>query len=104
MDWNGLTTRVTRRAVNLEKRGEPTENAKSAAPVPVIRQLANILNAYRSSMGNPKTGVVFHAGNGERVDLSRECSSRAAGKLENCANLLKRRRGEVAERLKAAVC
>lgn len=43
----------------------------SAAPVPVIRQLADILNAYRSSMGNPKTGVIFHAGNGGPMDFDK---------------------------------
>jgi hypothetical protein len=33
-----------------------------------------------------------------------EFSKSAAGKLENCAKLLKPNAGEVAERLKAAVC
>jgi len=39
--------------------------------VPVIRQLAEILNAYRLSMGNPATGVMFHVGGGEPMDLSK---------------------------------
>ena len=43
----------------------------SAAPVPVIRQLADILNAYRSSMGNPKTGVMFHLGDGMPMDFDK---------------------------------
>jgi hypothetical protein len=30
--------------------------------VPVIGQLAEVLNVYRSSMGNPATGVMFHYG------------------------------------------
>jgi integrase len=142
------------------------------------------LNAYRSSMGNPKTGVMFHVGDGKPLDCDKlaqrvirpvveaigmdwygwrgfrrgiasnlyelganekivqrvlrhakphvtkdryikafdpaviaamksleatfdteaECSNRAAGKLAYCAKLLKTRRGEMAERLKAAVC
>jgi hypothetical protein len=33
-----------------------------------------------------------------------ECRNRAAGKLADCAKLLKLRRGEMAEWLKAAVC
>lgn len=43
----------------------------SANPVPVIRQLAEILNAYRSSMGNPTSGVMFHSGSGELMDLDK---------------------------------
>jgi integrase len=43
----------------------------SAAPVPVIRQLADILNAYRSSMGNPKTGVMFHIGDRKPTDCDK---------------------------------
>jgi integrase len=43
----------------------------SAQAVPVIRQLAEILNAYRLSMGNPATGVMFHSGGGEPMDLSK---------------------------------
>ena len=43
----------------------------SAQAVPVIRQLAEILDAYRLSMGNPKTGVMFHSGGGDHMDLNR---------------------------------
>jgi integrase len=43
----------------------------SAQAVPVIRQLAEILNEYRISMGNPKDGVVFHSGAGEHLDFDR---------------------------------
>jgi len=43
----------------------------SAAPVPVIRQLADILNAYRTSMGNPKTGVMFHVGDRKPMDCDK---------------------------------
>jgi integrase len=37
--------------------------------VPVIRQLAEILDAYRKSMGNPEAGVVFHSGDGLPINL-----------------------------------
>jgi integrase len=40
----------------------------SAKPVPVIRQLAEILETYRSSMGNPQSGVMFHLGAGQHID------------------------------------
>ena len=43
----------------------------SAKAVPVIRQLAEILNAYRISMGNPATGVMFHSGDGNPMDLDK---------------------------------
>jgi integrase len=43
----------------------------SAKPVPVIRQLADTLNAYRISMGNPATDVMFHSGDGEPMDLDK---------------------------------
>ncbi|HEX2713647.1 MAG TPA: tyrosine-type recombinase/integrase [Candidatus Acidoferrales bacterium] len=43
----------------------------SAKAVPVIRQLAEILNAYRVSMGNPSTGVIFHSGDGKPMDLDK---------------------------------
>jgi len=43
--------------------------AGSAQAVPVIRQLAEILNDYRISVGNPTVGVMFHNGGGERLDL-----------------------------------
>ncbi len=39
--------------------------------MPVIRQLAEILNAYRLSMGNPATGAMFHSGGGDPMDLSK---------------------------------
>ncbi len=37
----------------------------------VIRQLAEILNEYRLSMGNPQDGVVFHSGAGAHWDFDR---------------------------------
>jgi integrase len=43
----------------------------SAQAVPVIRQLAEILNAYRISMGNPATGPMFHSGDGVPMDLDK---------------------------------
>jgi integrase len=43
----------------------------SAQAVPVIRQLAEILNAYRLSMGNPQSGVMFHSGAGQHMDFDK---------------------------------
>jgi len=43
----------------------------SAKPVPVIRQLAEILDSYRSSIGNPMTGVIFHSGTAGPMDFDK---------------------------------
>lgn len=43
----------------------------SGKPVPVIRQLAEILESYRNSMGNPTTGLIFHTGDGTPMDLDK---------------------------------
>ena len=43
----------------------------SAQAVPVIRQLAEILNAYRLSMGDPQAGVMFHSGAGQHMDFDK---------------------------------
>jgi hypothetical protein len=47
------------------------ERERAQKPVPFIRQLAEILNAYRISMGNPATGVMFHSGDGIPMDLDK---------------------------------
>jgi hypothetical protein len=68
-DYTGNALNVNRSiwkdVVNLPK------TRASAAPVPVIRQLADILNGYQSSMGNPKTGVIFHLGDGIPMDFDK---------------------------------
>jgi len=43
----------------------------SAQAVPVIRQLAEILNAYRLSMEDPQSGVIFHSGAGQHMDFDK---------------------------------
>jgi integrase len=43
----------------------------SRQPVPVIPKLAKILDEYRASMHNPATGVMFHIGNGECLDMDK---------------------------------
>jgi len=39
--------------------------------VPVIRQLATILEEYRMIMHNPRSGLVFHSGDGCALDLDK---------------------------------
>ncbi|HXY03481.1 MAG TPA: site-specific integrase [Terriglobales bacterium] len=43
----------------------------SANSVPVIRQLAEILDDYRKSIGNPATGVMLHNGSGTHMDFDK---------------------------------
>jgi integrase len=43
----------------------------SRQPVPVIPKLARILNEYRASLHNPTTGVMFHNGGGQRMDMDK---------------------------------
>jgi hypothetical protein len=40
-------------------------------PVPIIRQLAEILDTHRSSIGNPQSGVMFDTGAGQHMDIDR---------------------------------
>lgn len=43
----------------------------SCQPVPVISKLAKIVDEYRASMHNPRTGVMFHNGNGACLDMDK---------------------------------
>ena len=43
----------------------------SRQPVPVIPKLANLLDAYRASMGDPTTGAMFHNGSGKSMDMDK---------------------------------
>jgi integrase len=55
--WKGIVNKPKTRA--------------SHQPVPVITKLAAILDEYRASMHNPRTGVMFHNGNGECLDTDK---------------------------------
>ena len=39
--------------------------------LPLIRQLSEILDEYRRSMGNPQSGVMFHLGVGQQMDFDK---------------------------------
>lgn len=43
----------------------------SRQPVPVIPKLAKTLDEYRASMHNPATGVMFHNGSGQCMDMDK---------------------------------
>jgi integrase len=66
-DYTGNSLSVKRSVWKSVINGPKTR--ASAQSVPVIRQLAEILETYRLSMGNPSKGVMFHSGGGEHMDL-----------------------------------
>jgi integrase len=68
-DYSGDALNV-KRSVWKTVVNEPKTRA-SAKPVPVIRQLAEILETYRSSIGNPQSGVMFHTGAGQHLDIDK---------------------------------
>jgi integrase len=49
----------------------PPKTRASRNSVPVIPALAEILDEYRRSMGNPETGVVFHSGNRRPINADK---------------------------------
>ena len=53
--WNGITN--------------PPKTARSKAPVPVVRELAEALEAHRERMGKLAVGPIFQAGNGKPLNL-----------------------------------
>jgi integrase len=102
-DYAGESLTVCRSIWKTFSNGPKTR--ASAKAVPVIRQLAEILNAFRISMGNPATGVMFHSGDGNPMDAIGQSAPKVHQiNLGSSAKLLKPNAGEVAERLKAAVC
>lgn len=69
LDFTGDNLAV-RRSVWKTVVNEP-ETRASRQSVSVIPTLAKILDAYRASMQNPCIGVIFHQGNGERIDMDK---------------------------------
>jgi integrase len=64
-DQLGVNRSIWKDVVNRPK------TRASRQPVPVIPKLAKILDEYRASMHNPATGVMFHNGNGDCLDLDK---------------------------------
>lgn len=64
---NSCASSVTRSV--WERHITAPKTAKSAAPVPVIPQLAQKLVGYRKMCGNPFTGPIFANGFGRPLDL-----------------------------------
>jgi len=68
-DFAGDTLTV-KRSIWRAVVNEPKTRA-SRQSVPVIPTLAKILDEHRASMHNPGTGVIFHSGNGEPMDMDK---------------------------------
>jgi integrase len=68
-DYTG-TELVIKRSIWISVVNLPKTRA-SRDSVPVIPALAEILDEYRSSMGSPKAGVVFHSGDGLPICVDR---------------------------------
>jgi len=68
-DYTG-TELVIKRSIWMSVVNLPKTRA-SRDSVPVIPALAEILDEYRSSMGSPKAGVVFHFGDGLAICVDR---------------------------------
>ncbi|HJY87872.1 MAG TPA: site-specific integrase [Candidatus Acidoferrales bacterium] len=66
-DFNGRELSVNRSVWN----GQATEpkTARSRAPVPVVKMLADALEALRQRMGKLAVGPIFQAGNGKPLNL-----------------------------------
>jgi integrase len=72
LEWPDYT--VEQLSVNRSAWREFVNKPKTRAsrqPVPVILKLATILDAYRASMHHPSTGVMFHHGDGKRMDMDK---------------------------------
>jgi integrase len=72
LEWPDYTEGLL--AVNRSAWREFVNKPKTRAsqqPVPVIPKLATILEAYQASMHHPSTGVMFHHGAGERMDMDK---------------------------------
>jgi hypothetical protein len=55
----------------LDAMTEAEKQAMPAPPTMAIRQLGEILNTYRPSMGNPQAGVMCHSGGGQHMDFDK---------------------------------
>jgi integrase len=66
-DYSGTQLTVNRSIWKSVVSRPKTRASRNA--VPVISALAVILDEYRIFMGNPKSGVIFHSGDGEPMNM-----------------------------------
>jgi integrase len=68
-DYNGTEMTVSRSIWKSVINRPKTRASRNS--VPVIPALATILNEYRMSMHNPKSGVIFHSGDGRPMAMDK---------------------------------
>ena len=68
--WNGITN--------------PPKTARSKAPVPVVKELAEALEAHRERMGKLAVGPIFQAGNGKPLNLDNLARRTITPAIEKC--------------------
>jgi len=73
-DYDGKTLNVMQSV--WEGIVSETKTNASQAPVPVVRNLARVLDAFRFAKGNPTSGVMFPATNNKPLRLNNELRSR----------------------------
>ena len=82
-DFSGKELSVRRSVWNSEV-SEP-KTARSKAPIPVIKLLADALNEHRQRMGKLAVGPIFQAGNGNPLNLDNLVRRVIIPAVEKCA-------------------
>jgi integrase len=82
-DFNGKEMRV-RRSIWNSTVNQPKTNS-SRAPVPVVKQLADALEAHRERMGKLAVGPIFQAANGKPLNLDNLARRVIIPTIEKCA-------------------
>jgi len=72
-DYNGTAMTVSRSIWKSVVNRPKTQASRNS--VPVIPALATILDEYRISMHNPKSGVIFHCGDGRPMTMDKLATS-----------------------------
>jgi hypothetical protein len=65
LEWTDYQDSALRESVDLEEFVNKPKTRTSADSGPVIGQSAEVLISYRSSVGDPSSGVMFHSGGGD---------------------------------------
>jgi integrase len=82
-DFNGAELSISRSVWNSQVTGPKT--ARSKAPIPVVKQLADALNQHRARMGKLAAGPIFQASNGKPLNLDNLVRRAIIPALQRCA-------------------
>jgi integrase len=81
-DFTGKELRVNQSIWNSIV--NPPKTARSKAPVPVVKELAEALEEHRQRMGKLAVGPIFQAGNGKPLNLDNLARRVIAPTIEKC--------------------